>query len=125
MSMKPLSIFNAVVALGFGVAFMAAPYKALAPYGIHLEPGGAIMTQLFGAALVGIGIIAWSLQSAPPSDLLGRIVLAFFLANAAGLALGVRAMLLGVVNPLGWSSVALYAILAAGYGYFQFVKPKA
>jgi hypothetical protein len=26
----------------------------------------------------------------------------------------------GEIGPLGWSTVALYAIFAAGYGYFGF-----
>jgi len=28
----------------------------------------------------------------------------------------------GEIGPLGWSTVALYAIFAAAYGYFGFVK---
>jgi len=29
----------------------------------------------------------------------------------------------GLVNALGWSTVALYLLFALGYGYFQFKKP--
>jgi hypothetical protein len=29
----------------------------------------------------------------------------------------------GVVNALGWLTVAVYLFYALGYGYFQFVKP--
>jgi len=29
----------------------------------------------------------------------------------------------GVANALGWSTVALYLLLALGFAYFQFMKP--
>ena len=33
------------------------------------------------------------------------------------------AQLKGVVNSLGWSTVAIYLLLAIGFAYFQFTKP--
>jgi hypothetical protein len=29
----------------------------------------------------------------------------------------------GVENQLGWSTVAIYLLLAVGFGYFRFAKP--
>jgi len=33
------------------------------------------------------------------------------------------AQLKGVVNSLGWSTVAIYLLLALGFAYFHFAKP--
>jgi hypothetical protein len=30
----------------------------------------------------------------------------------------------GVFNAMGWSAVIIYLFLAAGYGYFWFIKPE-
>jgi len=31
--------------------------------------------------------------------------------------------LAGIANALGWSTVAIYLLLALGFAYFQFMKP--
>jgi hypothetical protein len=33
------------------------------------------------------------------------------------------AQLKGLVNSLGWSTVAIYLLLAIGFAYFHFTKP--
>jgi len=45
--------------------------------------------------------------------------------DAFGFIAALLGRLSGVLNALGWSTVALYLLLALGYGYFQSVKPSA
>ncbi len=52
-------------------------------------------------------------------------MLALFVGNAVGFIVAFMGQLAGVVNALGWLSVAIYLVLALGYGYFQFLKPSA
>ncbi len=120
MKRRFLFVFHAIVSLGFGVAFILAPAKTLSFYGMTLNSAGIIMTQLFGVALIAVGLLAWLVRDASESDALRAIMLAFFASNSIGTVLGVRIMLAGEVAPLGWSTVGLYAILAAGYAYFRF-----
>jgi hypothetical protein len=42
-----------------------------------------------------------------------------------GLIVSLMGTLSGVVNAVGWSAVLIYLVLAAGYAYFQFMKPSA
>jgi hypothetical protein len=49
--------------------------------------------------------------------------LALFIADGVGFVLALVGQLGNVVNALGWLTVAIYLLLALGFGYFQFVKP--
>ena len=123
MRLSNLLIFHAFVALVFGIAFVLVPMPLLSFYGVTLGPGGRVMAQLFGAAHIGIGLLAWLVRDAAESEALRAIVLAYFVATAIGFIVALLAQLSDVVNTLGWSVVGLYLLLALGYGYFQFVKP--
>ncbi len=50
------------------------------------------------------------------------IVLALFIGNAAGFVVALIGQINDVVGALGWSTVAIYLLLALGFGYFQFAK---
>jgi hypothetical protein len=49
--------------------------------------------------------------------------LAIFVGDTIGFIVALLAQLAGTVNALGWLIVALYLLLALGFGYFQFSKP--
>jgi hypothetical protein len=112
---------SAVIAVAFGLAFVLASGPSLALYGITLDRPGALMTQFFGAALIGIGIINWSARTAPDG---GRaVILGNLVGDAIGFAVALTAELGGVANALGWLTVGLYLLLGAGFAYFQFIAP--
>lgn len=43
--------------------------------------------------------------------------------SATGFVIILQAQLSGVLNILGWSLVALYGVMAMGYGYLYFKEP--
>lgn len=120
--MKLASLFtaNAVIATLFGIAFVVAPTEILALYAVTVTPGTAVVSRLFGAALIGFGLIAWQARGAAPSDALRAIVLAFFVSEAVGFVASLHGQLTGAINALGWSTVVIYGALAAGFAYFSF-----
>lgn len=123
MKLGNLFAVNAVIAGLFGLAFVFAPARLLAQYGLVVDAGFGLVAQLFGAALVGYAILTWSARNAGESDARRAIVLALFVSNALGFVLALMAQLKGLVNSLGWSTVAIYLLLAIGFAYFQFAKP--
>lgn len=120
MKLRSLLILHAVVALVFGIAFVLTPTPLLSFYGVTLSPGGRVVTQLLGAAHIGIGLLAWFVRNAAESEALRAIVLGYFVATVIGFIVTLLAQLSGVMNTLGWSAVGIYLLLALGYGYFQF-----
>lgn len=125
MKLRNLFIVNAVLALVFGAWLVLAPASLVSLYGGTLSEAGILVARLCGAAFLGICVLTWSARNATDSDVRRAIVLAYFIANAIGFVVALLGQLAGVPNALGWSIVAIYLLLALGYGYFQFLKSSA
>ncbi len=112
----------AVIAIGFGVSFAVAPARMLTLYGIHAYPGTVILARFFGATLFSLGLVVFSLRNVlDPARHIG-FVRASLLGTFVGLLVAVHGQRTGAVNALGWSSVAIYALLSIGYAYFALGK---
>ena len=123
MKLSTLMIINAVVAAAFGVAFVLVPSQVVSLYGI--EDASEILIyvgRLLGAAFVGFAVLTLSARNASDSDARRAIVLALLISDGIGFIVALMGQLAEVVNSLGWSTVAIYLVLALGWGYFQFVK---
>ena len=125
MTLRNLFIVNAVIALFFGLSFVLAPALTLSLYGVTVSAAGILLARLLGATLLGICVFTWFTKDPEDSKAQRGIVLGQLVHTAIGFIVLLLGQLAGVVNPLGWSTVAIYLLLALGYGYFQFVKPTA
>jgi uncharacterized membrane protein YdcZ (DUF606 family) len=123
MKLANLFVVNAVIAGLFGLAFVFAPAALLAQYGLEITPGFGLVAQLFGAALIGFSILTWAARNAGDSDARRAIVFALFISDGIACAAALIGQLRGMVNALGWSTVAIYLLLAIGFAYFHFAKP--
>ena len=122
MKLKTLFIINAIVAGLFGLAFVIMPAGMMTQYGVTITDGGAVICRLFGAALLGFAIISLMARDAHPSKARKAIVTGFFLGDIVGCVIAIFAQVSGAINVLGWSTVAIYALLAIGFGVFVFQK---
>ena len=147
MKLKTLLVFNAIVALVYGIGLVLAPKIVLALHGIIPSSAGAVLTaatdavlaalalqliagamlagQFFGATLIGIGLLVWFARNVADAGAQRAIVLAQLIATVIGVIVAVLGTLSGVMNALGWLAAGIYLVLALGYGYFQFAKPRA
>ena len=122
MKLKSLMIINAIVAIVFGVMFVIVPVKAYSFYDITANEQLILMGRLFGAALIGFATLTWMARNATDSDARRAIVLSLFIADSIGFVGALIGQINNVANALGWSTVAIYLLLALGFGYFQFFK---
>lgn len=83
------------------------------------------MSRFFGAALVNLGLAVYLLRDTRDIVVQRGLVLAGVVGSAAGAAVALIGQLGGVVNPLGWSTVAIYALLFLGYASFLRAQPRA
>ena len=125
MKLSTMFIIYAAISAIFGLAFVFVPETSLALYGITLSPGGILIARLFGAALLEFALLSWLARNAGDSEARKAIILAMFIGEAVGFIVVLLGQLSGEVNALGWSTVAVYLLLALGFGYFQFMKPSA
>ena len=123
MKLGVLMTINAVIAGVFGLALIFVPAEFLSVYGVTADAQFAFVGQLFGAALFGYGLLTWYARSAGESEARRAILRALFTADAVGFIVALMAQLRGLVNPVGWSTVVIYLLLAFGFGFFLVRKP--
>ncbi len=123
MKLSTLLIINAVVAALFGIAFVLVPGQMISLYGVDASAVLEYTGRLLGAAFVGFAVLTWSARNANDSAARRAIILALFIGDAVGFVVALIGQLNNVVGALGWSTVAIYLLLALGFGYFQFAKP--
>ncbi len=123
MKIRTLMIVNAIVAGLFGIGFVLVPGQVLSQYGITTDAAFVLVGQLLGAAFIGFAVLTWAARNSTDSEARRAILLALFVGDAIGFIVALIAQLGGIVNALGWSTVAIYLLLAIGWGYFRFTKP--
>ena len=124
MNYKNITTFASIAAFVFGLGFMFMPAKLTTYYNVTLNEGGAFIGQLFGAALLGFGVLNWLGRELNNAQARQTLVTANLAGDAVGFIFALLGQLGGVpgVNALGWSTVLIYLILAAGFAYLRFMS---
>jgi hypothetical protein len=119
MKLSTFAIIITVLAAAFGLAFIFIPAQVATFYGLSLDTDGLWVSRYFGAALLFIAMIFWSYSSVSPAAKSWPKLLIFsIIYDVIQLILTTISLLSGVGNSTGWSTVALYAVLAIGSIYF-------
>lgn len=125
MNFRNLMIISAVLALGFGIGFLALPDFLASLYGLDLTRAGTFVARLLGVELAGYGILAWFLRHVLELHVQRLVLLAFFITDASGFILSLLSQLSGLMNPTGWSMVAIYLLFSIAFGYLYVAKANA
>ncbi len=118
---KTLLIINSVIAFPTGIACVLVPASLLSTYGVTLIPIGLVIYQLWGVTLIGLGMLTWFARNTKESGVQKAFALSLFLTYGMSCVIAIRGQFTGA-NSFGWTTVALYFLLALGFGYFQFIK---
>ena len=110
----------AVIAVLFGIGFVLAPGRIVALYGAVLTPAGEVVGRILGSSLIAIALMFWASREQQGADVLRAVLIAGLVANALDLLIMLHATVSGIVSGLGWASVLMHILLAAGFGYFAF-----
>jgi hypothetical protein len=122
MKVKSFFTIAAVVTLIFGLGFLITASWTTNLFGITIDTGGVLMTQLLGAAFLGFAVLNWMARSfAVPQDV-HHIILANFVADAVGFVVALWQKLNGTGNAWFWLPVALYLLFALAFGYFYLTR---
>jgi hypothetical protein len=126
MKLKHLLIINAIIALAYALGELFVPATLGSLYGLKdtANPEYLLTARYFGWGLLAVGLICALAANAPASEAKQAIVKALFIAQTVGVIVSLMGTISGVFSALGWSAVILYLILAAGFGYFWFIKPE-
>jgi hypothetical protein len=120
MNTRTVLTLSAVVAVIFALGLLLMPAFMGTLYGTGTSPNQLLLARLFGAALLGFGVINWAARDMDYSAL-RPIILGNLVGDVVGFIVCVQGTLAGVMNSTGWLSVALYLLLALGFGYLRFM----
>lgn len=124
MKLSTLLVVAAVIGAAFGVAFVVASGPLLSVYGITLDKAGTLVAQLFGALLIGLAVLNWFARNVTDPEARQAIVYGNLVGDVIGFVVILIGQLAGIANAVGWSSVAIYLLLALGFAYVQFMQPR-
>jgi hypothetical protein len=124
MKFQTLMIIKAIVCLCLGTLILLVPKFTYSIFGISLAAGGAFAAREYGASLIGNLMVTWFARNAAESDARWAIILGLCVYDAIGAIVTMAAQISGLLNPLGWSIVAIYLFFAVGFGYFLVKSPK-
>lgn len=122
MKTKGWFIYCAVVLGIFGLLFTIIPGIALDKFDIILDDAGILMVRLFGAALIGLALIAWLARDDPPSRARTAIIWGQCIESAIAFVVLVIGIINGLGNVLSWIPTILHLSIALGFGYMLATK---
>jgi hypothetical protein len=117
MTIKTFFTIIAVLALMHGVGFVLVPEQVAASYGMATSVSTVLMARLFGAALLGLGLIFWIARDGS-SESVRSVLIATIIGNTVGLIVVVMGTIAGTLNSMGWVAALIYLFGAAGSAYF-------
>jgi hypothetical protein len=120
MNTRTVMTIAAVIALVFALGLILMPAFMGTLYGTGTSPNQLLLARLFGSALLGFGLINWLARDSDYATL-RPIILGNLVGDLVGLIVCVMGTLGGVMNSMGWLSVALYLLLALGFAYLYFM----
>lgn len=122
MSRNLFMMIAAVLAFLFGLAFLLVPVQTMTMYGVTLDVSGQFLARYLGSAFLGVAVLTWLAKDSEDSKALRAVLLGDFVLSLTGLVVGVFDATTGIGNSLVWSTAVIYLFLAAGFGYFYFIK---
>lgn len=122
MTYKNFLSIASIVAFLFALGFILMPGQLMSFYNVELNAGGILIGQFFGATLLGFGLLNWLGRDFSENGAKQAVLTANLASDALGFIFMLIGQLGGVpgINALGWSSVLIYLLLAAGFAYLRF-----
>ena len=124
MKISTFLTINSIVVFTFGVGFLLIPESLMSLYGVELTAIGKTISQLLGAAFMGLGVLRVLARKSVDKGFLKAVVVSAFIEDSIGFVVLLLAQLNGLTNSSGWSNVVLYGLFALGFGYFHFQKER-
>lgn len=120
MSFKTLLTVTGAIGVLFGLGFLFVPAVVLAQYGVQTDAAGLFVSQLFGGALLELGLVFFLARRIEDPPTMRGIALGACIGELAGFWVALRIQRTGLINAMGWSTVGIYGLLALGFGRFAF-----
>ncbi len=119
MLYRPLMTAFALIAAIGGIGCLAIPELLLEPFGVDLPAMGLVIYRFWGAALLGLGMMAWIARGTHNQRRRLGFASALAVANLLAAVIAVFGQYAGA-NAAGWSNVALFGLIAMAFAWTAF-----
>jgi len=126
MSYRILFLVNAFIALLAGLALLLVPAMVLEQFGSEARVPELLLARFFGSALIAIGLVLWFTKDVTDERVQRNLGLALLVGAVLGLVVTVIGVspASGVIRSNGWAAMLVYVLLALGYTFLVFLKPR-
>jgi hypothetical protein len=121
MTVKNYFIVSSIIIFFSGVVSVFSPQMMFDAWGTASNQAGLIITQLSGALEIGLGCILWLTRNTGPSETRRAIVIGGFITYSL-FTIIMLFNLSGSLSVAVWGNIAVYLLLALGFGYFAVFK---
>jgi hypothetical protein len=123
MNYRIMFLINAFLAVLLGLGFLAVPDRVLDQFGVDGYAATKLVSQFFGTALLGLGLLLWFAKDVTDANLQKGMGIALLIGAVAGLGITVLGATSGVLRANWWIAMVVYALLGGAYTYLVFLKP--
>ena len=123
MNFSLVCLIGIFTTVPFGAAFLLTPEAVGAQYGLSgWNAGTLFVARLLGATLLYAAGALVAVRNTTDIRIQKNIATFFALSSAISAAVSVQAVTSGVVNAVGWSTVAIYAFFTVAWASLAFRK---
>lgn len=116
-------VFVAVLGLGLGQVFATSLTHTI--WGAQPDALAVFMSQRWGVTMLGQAVVYWLIRDAEPSPTRRAILIAGFVTSLFTAVTSLLGVLSGVINAGGWFAFVLEMLIAAGFAYYAFIRPRS
>jgi hypothetical protein len=120
--MNALFLVSMIVEAVFGLGFIFAPDKLLAPMGVTLDDTSTTFARLFGSAIMSFPVLLHFARKSDKPEFRNGVVKSMLVYYIASTILLLITQLNGQMNSMGWSVVILHLIFSFWFGYYLIKK---
>ncbi len=122
MKLQNLYLLNAGLALIFALGALFMTPTMLSLFGFDNTADTRLLAQLIGVELAAGGMVTLLVRDTADPKTRSAVNYANLIACILGFVIALNGTLTGAMNALGYLPAVLYAVLALGFGYFQFFR---
>ena len=124
MNYRIMFSINSFIAVLLGLGFLVVPGSILDLFGVDEYAATRLISQLFGTALLGLGLLLWFAKDVTEANLQKGMAIALLVGAETGLVITALGTFSGILRENWWIAMVLYAILGVAYGYLVFQRPE-
>jgi len=116
--MKVFLTVVAVLLALLGITWLLSPGIMLGSWDVQTDATGVYLGRRLGVMALGFACILWLSRGAGPSAARAAILVGGAFVTAVITLVSLAGVITGTIGPGAWVSVAIEALLAAGFIYF-------